>query len=243
MLNSYTKGVPMTSDVPVYELVNVIKRYGTRKNYVEALRGISLTVRKGEFVAIMGPSGSGKTTLLSIMGLLTKPSSGTVKILGKNVMRLTDKQATLLRRKTIGFVFQTFNLVPWLTAAENVELALAIGEYRRNRRRRVMELLKAVGLEHRSNHKPSELSGGEQQRVAIARSLANDPAIILADEPTGNLDTNSGLQIMKILRSLSEEGKTVVMVTHDQRMAEAADRIVKIRDGVILGEVIPNVKA
>ncbi len=243
MLNSYTKGVPMNSDIPVYELVDVRKRYGTRKNYIEALKGISLTIRKGEFIAIMGPSGSGKTTLLSIMGLLTRPTSGTVKILGKNVMKLTDRQATLLRRRTIGFVFQTFNLVPWLTAAENVELALAIGEYNKNRKRRVMELLKAVGLEHRANHKPSELSGGEQQRVAIARSLANDPAIILADEPTGNLDTNSGLQIIKVLRSLSEEGKTVVMVTHDQRMAEAADRIVKIRDGVILGEVIPNVKA
>ncbi len=243
MLNSYTKGVLMDSEIPVYELVDVRKRYGTRKNYVEALRGVSLTIRRGEFVAIMGPSGSGKTTLLSIMGLLTKPTSGTVKILGMNVMRLTDKRATLLRRRTIGFIFQTFNLVPWLTAAENVELALAIGEYRKNRRKRVMELLRAVGLEHRANHKPSELSGGEQQRVAIARSLANDPSIILADEPTGNLDTNSGLQIMKVLRSLSDEGKTVVMVTHDQRMAEAADRIIKIRDGAILGEVVPNVKA
>ncbi len=243
MLNSYTKGVPMDSEVPVYELLDVRKRYGTRKNYVEALRGVSLTIRRGEFVAIMGPSGSGKTTLLSIMGLLTKPTSGTMKILGMNVVRLTDKRATLLRRRTIGFIFQTFNLVPWLTAAENVELALAIGEYRKNRRKRVMGLLKAVGLEHRANHKPSELSGGEQQRVAIARSLANDPSIILADEPTGNLDTNSGLQIMKVLRSLSDEGKTVVMVTHDQRMAEAADRIIKIRDGIILGEVVPNVKA
>ncbi len=243
MLNSYTKGVPMDSEVPVYELLDVRKRYGTRKNYVEALRGVSLTIRRGEFVAIMGPSGSGKTTLLSIMGLLTKPTSGTMKILGMNVVRLTDKRATLLRRRTIGFIFQTFNLVPWLTAAENVELALAIGEYRKNRRKRVMGLLKAVGLEHRANHKPSELSGGEQQRVAIARSLANDPSIILADEPTGNLDTNSGLQIMKVLRSLSDEGKTVVRVTHDQRMAEAADRIIKIRDGIILGEVVPNVKA
>ncbi len=228
--------------VPAYKLANVRKRYGTGENCIEALRGISLIIRRGEFVAIMGPSGSGKTTLLSIMGLLTRPTSGVVKILGRDVMKLTDGQATLLRRKIISFIFQTFNLVPWLTAAENVELALAIGEYHKNKRRRIMELLKAVGLGHRANHKPSELSGGEQQRVAIARSLASDPAIILADEPTGNLDTSSGLQIMKILRSLSEEGKTIVMVTHDRRMAGTADRIVKIRDGVILGEVNPNVK-
>ncbi len=227
----------------VYELVDVRKRYGTRRNYVEALRGITLTIRRGEFVAVMGPSGSGKTTLLSILGLLTRPTSGIVRIFGRDVMRLTDKQATLLRRRTIGFIFQTFNLVPWLTAYENVELALAIGEYTGNRRARVMSLLSSVGLEHRANHRPMELSGGEQQRVAIARALANDPTVILADEPTGNLDTKSGLQVIGILRSLVEEGKTVVMVTHDQKMAEMADRIVKIRDGKILGEVIPDVRS
>jgi len=227
----------------VYELFNVKKRYGGRRRYVEALRGINLTVRRGEFVAVTGPSGSGKTTLLSILGLLTKPTSGTVKIFGKDVSRLTDKEATLLRRKAIGFVFQTFNLVPWLTAAENIEIALAIGGYRGNRKRRVMELLGAVGLEDRADHKPAELSGGEQQRVAIARALANNPTVILADEPTGNLDTTSGLQVVGILRSVTEEGRTVVMVTHDQKMAEMADRIVKIRDGQILGEVIPSVKA
>ena len=227
----------------VYELVDVRKRYGTRRNYVEALRGITLTIRRGEFVAVMGPSGSGKTTLLSILGLLTRPTSGIVRIFGRDVMRLTDKQATLLRRRTIGFIFQTFNLVPWLTAYENVELALAIGEYTGNRRARVMSLLSSVGLEHRANHRPMELSGGEQQRVAIARALANDPTVILADEPTGNLDTKSGLQVMGILRSLVEEGRTVVMVTHDQKMAEMADRIVKIRDGKILGEVIPDVRS
>lgn len=226
-----------------YELIDLRKRYGMRGNYVEALRGITLTIHEGEFVAIMGPSGSGKTTLLSILGLLTKPTSGTVRILGEDVMKLSDKQATLLRRKTIGFVFQTFNLIPWLTAYENVELALAIGEYKRNRRSRVMELLSAVGLEGRAHHRPTELSGGEQQRVAIARALANDPKVILADEPTGNLDTKSGLQVMNILRSLVEEGKTVILVTHDQKMAELSDRIVKIRDGKILGEVITDVKA
>lgn len=227
----------------LYELIDVRKRYGTRRNYVEALRGINLKVYEGEFLSIMGPSGSGKTTLLSILGLLTKPTSGTVKILGKDVMKLSDRQATLLRRKIVGFVFQTFNLVPWLTAYENIELALAIGEYKGNRRKRIMELLSAVGLEKRANHRPTELSGGEQQRVAITRALANDPKVILADEPTGNLDTKSGLQVMNVLRSLVEEGKTVVMVTHDQKMAELADRIVRIRDGKLMGEVITGVKA
>lgn len=227
----------------VYEIRNLRKVYGTKTNYVEALRGINLEVKKGEFLAIMGPSGSGKTTLLSIMGLLTRPTSGSLKILGRELASLNDKQMTLLRRKTIGFIFQTFNLVPWLTAAENVELALAVGEYRGNRKRRVMELLESVGLRGRENHKPSELSGGEQQRVAIARALANNPLIILADEPTGNLDSASGMQVIEILRRSVNEGKTVVMVTHNQTIAEMCDRIVSIRDGVIVGEVLPGVRA
>ncbi len=232
----------MSSEL-VYEMRNLRKVYGAMGNYVEALRGINLDVRRGEFLAIMGPSGSGKTTLLSIMGLLTRPTSGSLKILGRDLESLKDKQMTLLRRKTIGFIFQTFNLVPWLTAAENVELALAIGEYRGNRRRRVMELLESVGLRGREKHRPSELSGGEQQRIAIARALANDPSIILADEPTGNLDSASGMQVMEILRRLVREGRTVVMVTHNQAMAEMSDRIVRIRDGVIEGEVISSVRA
>ncbi|ACB07991.1 ABC transporter related [Candidatus Korarchaeum cryptofilum OPF8] len=222
----------------VYELRNVRKIYGTKGNYVEALRGINLDVRKGEFLAIMGPSGSGKTTLLSIMGLLTRPTSGSVRIMGRDLATLNDKQITLMRRKTIGFIFQTFNLVPWLTAAENIELALAVGEYNGNRKRRIMELLDSVGLRGRENHKPSELSGGEQQRVAIARALANNPSIILADEPTGNLDSASGLQVMEILRGLVREGRTVVMVTHNEAMAEMSDRIARIRDGIIVGEEV-----
>lgn len=222
----------------VYELRDVRKVYGTKGNLVEALRGVNLDVRRGEFLAIMGPSGSGKTTLLSIMGLLTKPTSGRVKIMGRDLETINDKLATLMRRKMIGFIFQTFNLVPWLTAAENVELALAIGEYRGNRRRRVLELLESVGLRGRENHRPSELSGGEQQRVAIARALANDPSIILADEPTGNLDSASGMQVMEILRRLVREGKTVIMVTHNQAMAEMCDRIAMIRDGVIISEEV-----
>ncbi len=222
----------------VYDLKNVRKVYGRGKGRVEALRGISLQVRRGEFVSIMGPSGSGKTTLLSIMGLLTKPTSGTVTILGRDATRLKDREATLLRRKTIGFVFQTFNLVPWLTALENIELALAIGNYRGNKRKKALELLEIVGLRKRAHHKPLQLSGGEQQRVAIARALANDPQIILADEPTGNLDSVSGLQVVQMLSSLTDEGRTVVMVTHDREMAEKADRIVRIRDGKIEGEVV-----
>lgn len=232
----------MSSEL-VYEIRNLRKVYGTKTNYVEALRGIDLEVRRGEFLAIMGPSGSGKTTLLSIMGLLTRPTSGSLRILGMDSASLNDKQMTSLRRKTIGFIFQTFNLVPWLTAAENVELALAVGDYKGNRKRRVMELLESVGLRGRENHRPSELSGGEQQRVAIARALANNPSIILADEPTGNLDSASGMQVMEILRRLVNEGKTVVMVTHNQALAEMCDRIVRIRDGVIVGEVVPGVRA
>ncbi|MEM1984095.1 MAG: ABC transporter ATP-binding protein [Candidatus Korarchaeum sp.] len=232
----------MSSEL-VYEIRNLRKVYGTKTNYVEALRGIDLEVRRGEFLAIMGPSGSGKTTLLSIMGLLTRPTSGSLRILGMDSASLNDKQMTSLRRKTIGFIFQTFNLVPWLTAAENVELALAVGDYKGNRKRRVMELLESVGLRGRENHRPSELSGGEQQRVAIARALANNPSIILADEPTGNLDSASGMQVMEILRRLVNEGKTVVMVTHNQAIAEMCDRIVRIRDGVIVGEVVPGVRA
>ncbi|MEM2219456.1 MAG: ABC transporter ATP-binding protein [Candidatus Korarchaeum sp.] len=232
----------MSSEL-VYEIRNLRKVYGTKTNYVEALRGIDLEVRRGEFLAIMGPSGSGKTTLLSIMGLLTRPTSGSLRILEMDSASLNDKQMTSLRRKTIGFIFQTFNLVPWLTAAENVELALAVGDYKGNRKRRVMELLESVGLRGRENHRPSELSGGEQQRVAIARALANNPSIILADEPTGNLDSASGMQVMGILRRLVNEGKTVVMVTHNQAIAEMCDRIVRIRDGVIVGEVVPGVRA
>ncbi len=226
--------------VVIYKLENVWKIYGKGRGRVEALKGINLEVKSGEFISIMGPSGSGKTTLLSIMGLLTKPSAGKVYILGKDATKLKDREATLLRRKTIGFVFQTFNLVPWLTALENIELALAIGNYKGDKRRKAMKLLDTVGLRERAHHKPLQLSGGEQQRVAIARALANDPSIILADEPTGNLDSISGLQVVEMLASLTEEGRTVVMVTHDEFMAKKADRIVRIRYGKIEGEVILN---
>jgi len=220
----------------IYSLTDVWKTYVVGGNLVHALRGVNLAVKRGEFLSIMGPSGSGKSTLLMILGLLTSPTRGKVEFLSKDISSLSDREATEMRRKTIGFVFQTYNLIPWLTAAENVEIAMAIAGYPQSvRKERVRELLESVGLGHRMEHKPLELSGGEQQRVAIARALANDPAVILADEPTGNLSTEQGEEIVELLRSLKERGKTIVMVTHNPAMAEKADRIVRIRDGVVEG--------
>ncbi len=221
----------------VYELHGVWKVYGSGNSAVAALRGVSLTVHAGEFVAVMGPSGSGKTTLLMVLGLMTSPTRGTVRLLGSDVTKIRDSEATRLRRETIGFIFQTFNLVPWLTAVENVELALAIGGHRGDRRRRALELLDLVGLRERAHHRPGELSGGEQQRVAIARALANDPRIVLADEPTGNLDSRSGEQVVRMLADLARQGRTVVMVTHDREMASRADRVILLKDGRVLREV------
>jgi putative ABC transport system ATP-binding protein len=218
----------------LYNLTDVWKTYVVGGSLVHALRGVNLVVKRGEFLSIMGPSGSGKSTLLMILGLLTSPTRGRVEFLSRDISSLSDREATEMRRRTIGFVFQTYNLIPWLTAAENVEIAMAIAGYPQSlRKKRVKELLDSVGLGHRMNHKPMELSGGEQQRVAIARALANDPAVILADEPTGNLSTEQGEEIVGLLRSLREKGKTIVMVTHNPAMAEKADRIVRIRDGVI----------
>ncbi len=224
----------------VYELRDVWKVYGTGSSSVAALRGVTLTVHSGEFVAVMGPSGSGKTTLLMVLGLMTSPTRGTVRLLGSDVTKIRDVEATRLRRDTVGFVFQTFNLVPWLTAVENVELALAIGGHRGDRRRRALELLEQVGLRERAHHRPGELSGGEQQRVAIARALANDPRIVLADEPTGNLDSRSGGQVVQMLADLSRQGRTVIMVTHDREMASRADRVILLRDGRVVREVSPD---
>ncbi|MGB9630779.1 MAG: ABC transporter ATP-binding protein [Candidatus Methanodesulfokora sp.] len=224
----------ITQTEVLYSLEDVWKTYVVGGSLVHALRGVNLRVIKGEFLSIMGPSGSGKSTLLMILGLLTSPTRGKVEFLSRDISSLSDREATEMRRRTIGFVFQTYNLIPWLTAAENVEIAMAIAGYPQSvRKERVKELLESVGLEHRMKHKPLELSGGEQQRVAIARALANDPAVILADEPTGNLSTEQGEEIVELLRSLKEKGKTIVMVTHNPAMAEKADRIVRIRDGVI----------
>jgi putative ABC transport system ATP-binding protein len=222
----------------VVKLKNVDKVYRMEEVEVYALRSISLEIRKGEYTAVIGPSGSGKSTLLHIMGCLDRPTSGKVFLDGVDISKLNDFELARLRGRKIGFVFQFFNLYSTLTALENVELPMIIAETdKKERRKRALELLKAVGIEKRANHLPSQLSGGERQRVAIARALANNPSFILADEPTGNLDSKSGEEILLLLKKLQEkENKTVVIVTHNQRIVEYAERIIYLRDGKILKE-------
>jgi putative ABC transport system ATP-binding protein len=220
----------------VVRLEDVYKIYITGNEEVHALDGVSMTVQKGEFVAIMGPSGSGKSTLLNMIGCLDKPTKGRVFINGVDTSTLTDNELTRLRREAIGFVFQHYNLIPTLTALENVELPMIFrGLNDDERKRRAMELLRIVGLEREMNRKPNELSGGQQQRVGIARALANDPEILLCDEPTGNLDTKSGEIVMEILSKLNRErGVTLIVVTHDPAVSGFARRTVRIRDGRII---------
>lgn len=202
---------------------------------VKALQNINLEIKKGELIAIMGSSGSGKSTLLNCIGCLDVPTKGKVYIENKDISRLDENQLALIRRKRIGFVFQFFNLIPNLTALKNVELPMIfLGLEEEKRKNKAEKLLKEVGLEKRVNHKPAELSGGEVQRVAIARSLANDPIVVLADEPTGNLDSKSGKEIMDIFRKLNKEGRTIILVTHEKIIANHAKRIIKIHDGKIV---------
>jgi putative ABC transport system ATP-binding protein len=218
----------------IIELKSVKKIYQMDGIKVQALDGVSIKVEKGDFTAIMGPSGSGKSTLLHMIGVLDRPTSGKVILNGRDVSKLNDSQLARVRGKEIGFVFQTFNLYPTLTALENVELPMMIvGRNKKERRQKAMSLLKVVDLASRAEHLPSQLSGGERQRVAIARSLANNPNVILADEPTGNLDSKSGYEIMKIFTDLNRDGKTVIVITHDQTIASHARKIVKISDGKI----------
>jgi len=207
---------------------------------VHALAGVDFTVKKGEFVAIMGPSGSGKSTLLHVLGGLDWPTSGEVTIAGQRLSVLDDNQITLVRRHNVGFVFQFFNLLPTLTAEENLALPLLIDNKKLSQyQARIDRLLELTGLTDRRHHKPDQLSGGEQQRVAIARALVTEPAIVLADEPTGNLDTKTTTEILELLRrSCDELGQTIVMVTHDARAASYADRIVFLRDGRIVQELL-----
>ena len=223
----------------VVELENLEKSYRLGQITVNALRGVTLKLQQGEFMVIMGPSGSGKTTLLNIIGTLDKPSSGRALVDGEDITRMNDGQLTKLRRHKIGFVFQFHNLIPVLSALENVELPLlTAGVKRKVSRDRAMELLSRVGLQNRTDHLPDELSGGEQQRVAIARALVNHPRIILADEPTGDLDTKTGFEVVELMhRMAKEEGTSVVVVTHDPIVADRADRLVEMRDGRVIEKV------
>ena len=219
--------------MPLYELRNVTKSFRQGATEILAVRDLDLTVAGGEFVAVVGPSGSGKTTLLQLLGALDRPTRGEVLFEGRDLARESDGSLTKLRRETLGFVFQQFNLIPTLTAAENVEAALAPSRRSSAERRdAVARVLAAVGLADRAEHLPSKLSGGEQQRVAIARALVNGPRVVLADEPTGNVDSTTGDEIVSLLRSLSAEGgQTVVLITHDHSVAARASRIVRLADG------------
>jgi putative ABC transport system ATP-binding protein len=220
---------------PLVRLKDIKKTYVMGKVPVHALQGVDLEIHDGEMVAIMGPSGSGKTTLLNVIGLLDTPSVGSYKLVGDEVAKLPDRKRSQLRNKRFGFVFQIYNLLPRLTAAENVMIPLIYGGIkRRERRPRAEAALEAVGLKDRMRHRPSELSGGEQQRVAIARALVNEPSVILADEPTGNLDSKSGAAIMDLLVQLHRDRKvTIILVTHDANVAGRTERVVRMSDGQV----------
>jgi putative ABC transport system ATP-binding protein len=224
-------------DSAIIEIIELTKVYGMGEVQVRALNEVNLTIRKGEFVAIMGPSGSGKSTLMNILGCLDRPSSGQYFLAGEDVSDLDKTQLAIIRNRRIGFIFQSYNLLPQTSALENVILPLL---YYRNGKEsdaeqveRALVALESVGLAGRVNHKPQELSGGQMQRVAIARALVNDPVLILADEPTGNLDTRSGVEIMTLMTELYQQGSTIVMVTHDDDIAAYAERIIQLQDGQI----------
>jgi putative ABC transport system ATP-binding protein len=227
----------------VITLEGVTKVYQAGEVEVPALKGLSLHIPEGEFVAIMGPSGSGKSTLMNLIGCLDQPSSGRYILDGYDVSALTDDQLAWIRNRKIGFVFQSFNLIPRASAVHNVEMPLIYAGDNEHRHERAMSALESVGILDRANHLPNELSGGQQQRVAVARALVTDPAILLADEPTGNLDSESSLEIMKLLRDLNQQGRTIVLITHEADIAAFAWRVVRLRDGVIVSdERRPDIK-
>ncbi|SDM40056.1 putative ABC transport system ATP-binding protein [Catalinimonas alkaloidigena] len=222
------------SSPTVIETREISKKYVMGSEVVHALKSITIQINRGEYVAFMGPSGSGKSTLMNIVGALDTPTSGQYILNGKDVSNMTENELAEIRNKEIGFVFQTFNLLPRSTSLENVALPLIYAGYNKaDRTERAMQALTSVGLGDRAHHKPNELSGGQRQRVAIARALVNDPSIILADEPTGNLDTKTSYDIMDLFEKLYSQGNTIIMVTHEEDIAEYAHRVVRLRDGLI----------
>jgi putative ABC transport system ATP-binding protein len=228
---------PTPSDEPVLKLSNIHQVYGTGDAAVHALRGIDLEVAEGDYVAIMGPSGSGKSTMMNVLGCLDVASSGTYTLAGHDVSTLDENALARIRNTQVGFIFQSFNLVPRMSAIANVELPLVYGRVgRAERRRRSLEALEMVGLGGRSEHQPQELSGGQQQRVAIARALVTSPTLVLADEPTGNLDSTSTDEILAMFDLLAEDGRTIVVITHEDHVAEQAHRVLTISDGLIVAD-------
>jgi putative ABC transport system ATP-binding protein len=228
---------PRTQVQDVIAMSGITKIYDTGKIRVEALKGVDLRIRAGEFVAIVGPSGSGKSTLMNLVGCLDTPTGGTYLLRDKEVAGLDKNELAKIRNERVGFVFQNFNLLPQITAFENVEMPLMFGGVpRKERKERVRTLLEKVGLADRMEHRPTELSGGQMQRVALARALAMNPDIVLADEPTGNLDTSSGGDVMSLFEELWKQGRTMIVITHDAALARRAGRIVEIRDGVIVSD-------
>jgi len=226
---------------PVLVARDLRKDYPMNGEVVHALRGVSLEINSGEYVAIAGPSGSGKSTLLQLIGGIDTPTAGSVEILGTSLQSLSDRELTRLRLTRLGFVFQRFHLLPVLTALENVELPMAeAGVPRGARKKRAAELLGYVGLAHRAGHRATQLSGGEMQRVAIARALANRPALVLADEPTGELDAGTGQEVLDLFRMLNQDGTTLVVVTHDERLAEQTHRVIHMLDGRVQQQAAPD---
>ena len=231
--------------MPLIQIHDLTRRYVMGTETVHALRGVSLSIERGEYIAIMGPSGSGKSTLMNLLGCLDSPSSGYYELNGVNVAHMDDNELAEIRNREIGFVFQSFNLLPRSDSLHNVELPLIYaGIPSDDRREQAIKALTNVGLAERMHHKPNELSGGQRQRVAVARALVNDPSIVLADEPTGNLDSRTGEEILGLFETLSRKGNTIIVVTHEEEVAQHARRIIRIRDGLIAAdEVNPNPRA